>query len=134
MMLGCFGEAPQKIRAQGARTPSPPLSTRDLDHEATSRSAYVLATSAASVSGGDEGRCAPQTRIFCVSTKRETRVSWLVGVEERNATQRGLGSTPPPSSGAAETGVPRGPLRGKANGGRGPMLREGGCCTRACQW
>src|SRR5215470_10912531 len=58
----------------------------------------------AGVSGGAGGRCAPQTRIFCVQTKRGTKVSWLARVEERNATQRGLGSTPPPSSGAAGTG------------------------------
>ena len=44
------------------------------------------------MSGGDGGRCAPQTRIFCVLTKRQSEVSWLVRVKERNATQRGPGS------------------------------------------
>src|SRR6516225_9460009 len=28
MMLGCFGKTPQKIRVQGARTPSPPTPPR----------------------------------------------------------------------------------------------------------
>src|SRR5215471_749850 len=45
--------------------------------------------------GAGAGRV-PQTRIFCVLSKRGTMVSWHVGVVARSATQRGLGSAPPP--------------------------------------
>src|SRR5215472_10050568 len=47
--------------------------------------------------GAGAGRV-PQTRIFCVLSKRGTRVSWHDRVVERNATQRGLGRAPRPRS------------------------------------
>src|SRR5215475_2054137 len=76
-MVGRFGEAPQKIRAQGARTPSPPTPPRvtPTATESTSRRGRVFGVPEASVSGGVGGEsCSPDPYLLRVDEARDQRL------------------------------------------------------------